>query len=201
VAWTETPRLWTDAVERPITPSPFVLDTRELGRRPGTMRTVQRTVAAPEDLGTVVIGIPAGTDLELDLRLEAVMEGVLVSGTVRGRAVGECVRCLDEVDEDLEVDIQELYAYPERARAFAEEGDEEEIRELDGDLIDVEPAIRDAVVPALPFRPVCSPECPGLCPECGARLADDPEHKHETLDPRWAELGRVKGLFDDTKES
>jgi uncharacterized protein len=201
VAWTETPRFRIDAVERHITPSPLVLDTHELGRRPGTMRTAQRTVPAPEDLGTAVIGIPTGSDLELDLRLEAVMEGVLVSGTVKGRAIGECVRCLDEVTEDVVVEVQELFAYPERARALAEEGDEEEIRELDGDLIDVEPAIRDAVVPALPFRPVCSPDCPGLCPECGVRLADEPDHQHETIDPRWAELGRVKGLFDDTKES
>ena len=201
MAWTEAPRFRTDVVERPITRSPFVLDTHELGRRPGTMRTVQRTVAAPEDLGTVVIGVPAGSNLGLDLRLEAVMEGVLVSGTVTARAIGECVRCLDEVVEDVVVDIQELYAYPERARAAAEEGDEEEIRELDGDLVDAEPAIRDAVVLALPFRPVCSPDCPGLCPECGVRLADDPDHQHEVLDPRWAELGRVQSQFDDTKES
>lgn len=190
-------------MERPIAldpRSPYVLDTHELGRRPGSMRTVQRTVPAPDDLGTVVIGIPARSDLELDLRLEAVMEGILVSGSVRGRATGECARCLEEVVEDVDVPIQELYAYPDRARAAAEEGaDDEEIRELDGDLIDVEPAIRDAVVPALPFRPVCTPDCPGLCPECGVRLVEaGPDHMHETLDPRWAELGRV---LDDTKES
>ena len=194
-------------MERPITldpRSPFVLDTHELGRRPGTMRRVQRTVPALEDLGTAVIGIPAGNDLELDLRLEAVMEGILVSGSVRGRAVGECVRCLEEVVEDVDVDLQELYVYPERARAAVEEGDdEEEIRELDGDLVDVEPAVRDAVVPALPFRPVCSPDCPGLCSECGARLADpeNADHSHEVLDPRWAELDRLKSMFDDQRES
>lgn len=190
-------------MERPIAVnprSPYVLDTHELGRRPGTMRTVHRTVPAPEDLGTVVIGVPAGSDLELDLRLEAVMEGILVSGSVRGRAVGECVRCLDEVVDDVDVSIQELYHYPERARAAAEEGDDEgDLRELEGDLIDLEPTIRDTVVPALPFRPVCSDDCPGLCPECGAHLADaGPDHVHETLDPRWADLGRA---FDDTKES
>jgi len=164
------------------------------------MRNVRRTVPAPEDLGTVVIGVPAGSDLELDLRLESVLEGILVSGSVRGRAVGECVRCLEEVVEDVDVSVQELYYYPERARAaVAEGGDEEEVRELDGDLVDVEPAIRDAVVPALPFRPVCTPDCPGLCPECGVRLAEaGPDHLHETRDPRWAALGRV---FDDTKES
>ena len=168
------------------------------------MRQVRRTVQAPEDLGTAVIGIPAGDELDLDLRLESVMEGILVSGSVRGRAVGECVRCLEQVVEDIDVSIQELYVYPERARVAVEDGDdEEEIRELDGDLIDAEPVIRDAVVPALPFRPVCSPDCPGLCSECGARLADpeNADHQHEILDPRWAELDRMKHLFDDTKES
>jgi uncharacterized protein len=190
-------------VERPtaVDPrSPYVLDTHELGRRPGTMRTVLRTVPAPEDLGTVVIGVPAGTDLELDVRLESVMEGILVSGSVRGRAVGECARCLDEVVEDIDASIQELYHYPERARAAVADGaDEEDLLELEGELIDLEPAIRDTVVTALPFRPVCSDDCPGLCPECGAHLADaGPDHQHETLDPRWADLGRA---FDDREES
>ncbi|MDC7121161.1 YceD family protein [Cellulomonas fimi] len=182
--------------------SPFVLDTHELGRRPGSTRTVQLTVGAPEDLGTDVIGIPPGTDVELDLRLEAVMEGVLVSGSVRGRAVGECVRCLEEVVEDVDVSIQELYVYPERAAAAVEEGDEDEdVRELEGDLIDLEPALRDVVVPALPFQPLCRPDCPGLCFECGARLADDPDHSHETLDPRWSALSGLTSKVDETKES
>ncbi|WP_298458528.1 DUF177 domain-containing protein [uncultured Cellulomonas sp.] len=167
------------------------------------MRRVQVTVAAPDHLGTEVIGIPTGSDLELDLRLEAVMEGVLVSGNVRGRAVGECVRCLEEVVEDIDVPIQELYVYPERAQAAQDAGDDEEdeVRELDGDLLDVEPAVRDTLVPALPFQPLDDPDCPGLCSECGFRLADDPDHHHEILDPRWAELNRLQGMFDETKES
>lgn len=169
--------------------SPLVLDTTELGRRPGSMRAVLRTVPAPRDLGTEVIGVPAGSDLVLDLRLEAVMEGVLVSGTARGRAAGECVRCLDDVALEVEVDVQELFTYPGRAPA----GDEDDLRELEGDLIDVEPVLRDAVVPALPFQPVCSPECPGLCSLCGARLADDPEHHHDVVDPRWAALQGLAG--------
>lgn len=192
-------------MERPTTPdprSPFVLDVHELDRRPGTMRTRSFTVPLPEDFGTAVIGVPAGDELDLDLRLESVMEGILVSGTVRGRAVGECSRCLDEIVEDVDVTLQELYVYPERARAAVEDGDDEDdIRELVGDLIDVEPAVRDAVVTALPFRPVCDPDCPGLCPECGVRLADaEPDHSHEVLDPRWAALGRIT-LLDETKES
>ena len=129
------------------------------------------------------------------------MEGILVSGSVRGGTVGECVRCLDEIVGEIDVAIQELYVYPERAQVAVEDGDDEEdLRELEGDLIDFEPALRDAVVTALPFRPVCSPECPGLCPQCGARLAD-PEnagHQHEVIDSRWSGL---TSLFDEPKES
>lgn len=177
--------------------APLVFDTSELGRRPGAMREVHRTVPAPEALGTDVIGIPAGSDLDLDLRLESVTEGVLVSGTARARAVGECVRCLDEVTEDLDADIQELFVYP--GRAGTEEGAEPEF-ELQGDLFDLEPVLRDAVVPALPFQPHCSPDCPGLCPQCGVRLADDPTHTHDLVDPRWAALKTLTGGAQPTAE-
>ncbi|WP_159809684.1 YceD family protein [Cellulomonas citrea] len=181
--------------------SPFVLETHDLGRRPGSMRTVQRLVGAPDGLGTAVIGIPTGAELELDVRLEAVTEGVLATGTVRGRAVGECVRCLEEVVDEVDVPFQELFVYPERAKVAAEDGDEddEDLRELDGDLIDLEPVLRDSVVPALPFQPLCRADCPGLCSQCGARLADDPGHAHDLLDPRWAALTALAD-DDETKE-
>jgi len=135
----------------------------------------------------------------LDLQLESVMEGVLVSGTVRGRAVGECVRCLGEATSELDADVQELYVYPGRAPQGHDEDDE--LRELEDDLIDFEPALRDAVVLALPFQPVCRADCPGLCSECGARLADDPGHHHEGADPRWAALQGLTRVLDDEKES
>lgn len=186
--------------------SPLVLDTRELGRRPGTMQTVLRRVPAPADLGSEVIGVPAGAELELDLRLESVMEGVLISGTASARADGECVRCLDDVHRDVEVEVQELFAYP--GRTPAGEADEDDVHELQGDLIDLEPVLRDALVPALPFQPVCSPQCPGLCAQCGARLADSPGHRHEDLDPRWAVLRQATDRqhqplqrLDDERES
>ncbi len=121
--------------------------------------------------------MPEGSDIAIELRLEAVMDGVLATGTASAQATGECVRCLDDLDEDLVVDFQELYLY-------AEAGEDE--LALDGDLLDLEPVLRDAVVLALPIKPVCDPECPGLCPECGARLADDPDHTHDAaIDPRW----------------
>ena len=89
--------------------APLVLDTRELGRRPGSQREVTRTVPAPADLGIEVLGVPEGSQVELDLRLEAVMEGVLVSGQARAGLEGECVRCLEPIRDEVEVSLQELF--------------------------------------------------------------------------------------------
>jgi uncharacterized protein len=164
------------------------------------MRKLRREVPAPADFGTDVIAVPEGAPLELDLRLEAVMEGVLVSGSVRGTAVGECVRCLGDVQLELDAPVTELFAYPERVAAAAGD-DDDEVREVEDDMIDLEPTLRDSVVPALPFQPVCSEDCPGLCSECGARLADEPDHQHEAVDPRWSALeGLAVGGPDDEKE-
>jgi len=170
--------------------SPLVLDTRELPRRPGAMRTIDRVVQAPSDLGLELIGVPEGADLRLDLRLESVSEGVLVSGTVSVPVAGECGRCLRPISDSVDVTIQELYAY---AHSTTDETTEEdEIGRLQGDLIDLEPAVRDAVVLALPTNPVCRADCPGLCPECGGLLDDLPaDHNHEQADPRWAALSQL----------
>lgn len=171
---------------------PLVLDTRALNRRPGTMQELSRTVVLTEDLGTEVISIKAGTPVEIEVRLESVVEGVLVTGSVSGTATGACVRCLDPVDQLVTGHFQELFAYADRAahhHEVAADSDEDEVYELVGDLIDLEPVLRDAVVPTLPFKPVCREDCPGLCSECGVHLADDPDHHHEVLDPRWSALG------------
>ena len=94
--------------------SGLVLDTRELGRRAGAMKAAfEQLVEAPADLGIAVIGVPPGSPIELDLRLESVVEGVLVSGTAsvqgpRGVRTVPWVRSLISS----EVDIQELYVYP-----------------------------------------------------------------------------------------
>lgn len=170
--------------------APFVLDVRELGRRPGAMQTLTRTAPAPAGLGLDVIGVPEGAALDLDVRLESVSDGVLVTAVVRAPVVGECARCLASIDHDLVVHVQELYVY-DLAEAKAS-GDEDAVA-LEGDLLDVEPAVRDAVVLALPVAPLCRDDCPGLCPDCGVRLAADPDHRHETADPRWAALQSLAG--------
>ena len=166
---------------------PLVVDTTKLPRQPGATRALKRVVPAPPDLGLELISVPVGSDLELDLSLTSVSEGVYVSGNVRGSLSGECGRCLNEITEAFDVEIAELYAYADSTTE--ETTDEDEVGRMQGDLIDLEPAVRDAVVLTLPTNPVCRPDCPGLCPECGVHLDDLPaDHSHDDVDPRWAAL-------------
>ena len=167
---------------------PLVFDARELGRRPGSMRSVRTSVPAPGDLAVGMSRVPAGSPLELDLRLESVVEGVLVSGTVEARVAAECARCLTSVTGELVADVQELFAYEQSTTE--ETTDEDEVSHLVGDLVDLEPVVRDAVVLALPLAPLCRDDCRGLCPDCGVAYDDLPDdHVHEAgIDPRWAAL-------------
>ncbi len=175
--------------------SPLVLDTRELGRRAGSMKTHKFSSPAPADLGLTMIAVPAGSDIEFDLRLEAVMDGVLVSGTALVSVEGECSRCLEPIAFDTEVDLQELYEYPatdSKGRQIENSDSDDDQPKLDGDFLDLEPLLRDAVVLAFPLSPLCQPDCLGLCTQCGVNLNDDPNHQHDVVDPRWAALENLK---------
>ncbi|KAA1418534.1 DUF177 domain-containing protein [Nocardioides humilatus] len=179
--------------------APLVLDTRELGRRPGSQREVSLTAPAPADLGIEVLTVTEGSQIDFDLRLEAVMEGVLVTGTAQAVVDGECARCLEPIHEDIEVTFQELFVYEDRRHDEQDDSEDDETSRLEDDLVDLEPLLRDAVVLALPFQPLCQPDCPGLCPECGVRLIDEPGHTHEAaVDPRWAALGKLSTDEDQT---
>jgi len=151
------------------------------------MREVSETFPAPEVLGTDMIAVPQGADVSLDARLESVQDGIWVSGTVSAQAVGECGRCLDEVRLDVDTTFDGLFLFPDAPRED-EEDESEDVHEFDGETLDLEEIVRDAVAEELPFTPLCDPDCPGLCDQCGARLADDPDHTHEMIDPRWSAL-------------
>jgi uncharacterized protein len=167
--------------------APLVLDTQELGRRAGSMVKRHFTVPAPADLGTDVIGVTEGDDLELDFRLEGVIEGVLVSGVVIATATGECARCLQAIAQPVEIDFQELFEYPDAIN------DEDSLRLVD-DLLDLEPVVRDAIVLSLPLAPLCKDDCRGLCSQCGVDLNKKPNHQHDNVDERWQAL---QGLLKD----
>ncbi len=186
----------------------FEFNTHELPRRAGEMKEYQLDLEILEPIGVALISIPAGDVIELDIRIESVTEGVLLSADLYAVAKGECIRCLDPVEITVERKIQELYRYEpgndsgkknknnnknykRSKRTSEEEIDLEEDDELwmDGNVMNLEPPIRDAVVLNLPINPLCAEDCLGLCPDCGQKWADLPEdHQHEAIDARWAGL-------------
>jgi len=181
-------RQHTDTAQRRST-SPLAVDITRLGRRPGAMVTLRDTVPSPARIGAELIAIEPGAPLELDLRVESVSEGVLVTGTVAAPTVGECARCLTAMRARVEVVLTELFAYPESTTEATTE--EDEVGHVVDNTIDLEQSIIDAVGLELPFSPVCRPDCPGLCPECGVLLATEPGHHHDRIDPRWAKLAEM----------
>ncbi|MEU8900849.1 DUF177 domain-containing protein [Nocardia sp. NPDC048505] len=165
----------------------FVLDTRSLGRRPGDMRELRRTVTLADRLGLEMVAAPAGAEVQLDLMLQSVSEGVLVTGTVTAPTEGECSRCLEPFTGEVQLYLTELFAYPDSATEQTTE--EDEVHRLVDDTVDLEPVIVDAIGLELPLQPTCTPDCPGLCAQCGVRMAiAGSDHSHEILDPRWAKL-------------
>jgi uncharacterized protein len=188
-----------NAAARRASRSPLVINISRLGRRPGSMLTYSETVPSPSRIGLDLIGIDEGAPLTLDLRIESVSEGVLVTGTVSAPTAGECARCLTPITGDVEIYLTELFAYPDSATDETTESDEIGRVGASGepDTVDLEQPIIDAIGMSLPFAPLCGPDCAGLCPQCGVPLATaEPGHQHEQIDPRWAKLA---GLLDQDK--
>ena len=151
------------------------------------MQELELTLPAPAEWRVELIGVPEGGDVSVRLRLESVMEGVLVTGDLDVPVTGSCARCLEPIEDSLHFDVQELYAYEGSTTEATSE--EDEVRRIDGDFLDLEPLARDTVVLNLPLAPVCTPDCAGLCVDCGQRLDDLPaDHSHDVVDARWAGL-------------
>ena len=177
-------------------PEVYKLNTHELARRAGEMKIYELDITVPEKVGVDLISIPVGEVIEVDARLESVTEGILLTAQIFAVAKGECIRCLDPVEVEIERKVQELYYYAQKAERSRGKKSEEDLEldvevelMMDGDIMDLESPIRDAIVLALPINPLCGDDCQGLCPECGAKWADLPaEHAHQSIDARWASL-------------
>lgn len=168
---------------------PLVLDVHELPRRAGESKKINVKLKLPNSLSNGPVVIEKDHEVELDLLLEAVVEGVLVTGNIILEFDAECSRCLDPIHYEICPFITELYLYDDKE---LNENEEDEVRQLQGDLLNLEPALIDAVVLELPTRPLCKDDCLGLCAQCGIRLDENPEHKHEIIDPRWSILSQLK---------
>ena len=179
----------------------FQLNTFELPRRAGEMKEYELDIAAPFRVGVPLIGVPEGDIIEIDARCESVTEGILVTAEIYAVAIGECIRCLDPVELPVDRTIQELYRYEptddkgKKNHKKAEEEDdldEDEALFVEGEQVNLEIPILDAVILSLPVNPLCDEECMGLCPDCGEKWESLPEdHAHDVVDARWAGLGAL----------
>ncbi len=102
--------------------------------------------------------------IHVDLLLESVVEGVLVSGTASTVTRGQCSRCLDPVTEG-RGECHRVVRLPDSTTDETTESTS--VSRIVDDWIDLEPLVRDAVVLALPLAPLCSEDCAGLCSGCG----------------------------------
>jgi uncharacterized protein len=181
----------------------FQFNTHELPRRAGEMKEYQLDLEILEPVGVPLVAVPAGDVIEVDMRLESVAEGILLSADIYAIAKGECIRCLDPVEITVERKIQELYRYEptndkggkrKKHSSRTDNSDEIDLDAvdelwLDGNEMNLEVPIRDAIVLDLPVNPLCSQACLGLCPDCGEKWEKLPEdHAHEVIDARWAGL-------------
>ena len=189
--------------------NPFLFNIHDLPRRAGEMREYELTIDKHEALGFEVLAIAQDEPIEIDLKIESVAEGVLATASVRTIASGECGRCLDPVEYDVDESFQELYEYTEdprqarkkdkhKKREPEELDDEDEVRQMAGDVIDLDGPIRDAIILNLPINPLCDQDCQGLCQDCGQKWADLPQdHDHGATDIRWAGLESLKDKLGD----
>lgn len=164
------------------------------------MKEYELDIEAPTRIGVPLIGVPEGDVIEADIRVESVTEGVLLSAEIYTVAHGECIRCLDTVEQVIDRKIQELYRYEptnDKGRKKRREEDDidldaEDELQMEGDIMNLEIPIIDAIILALPVNPLCDEECMGLCPDCGEKWESLPEdHSHGAVDARWAGLASL----------
>lgn len=166
----------------------------ELVGHPGATRALSRAVD-PDEFGTdpwgPTVDAVAGP-VELDLHLDAVVEGILVRGELTFTAEVPCARCLVPQEVTRTVEVAELFTDPAKREP---EDEDDPGYELEDDLtaIDLTTLVRDALVVDLPVRVVCSEDCQGLCPTCGAdrNLGDCGHRETELSDPRWSKLAEL----------
>ena len=158
-----------------------------------------------EPMGTVrEYEIPA-TTIELDdetataepvegrMRLTRTNRGLVIDARVTSALAGECARCLRPVTTPVKARVDEEVLpsidLASGAPVQLEEGEDPEVARLtDHWELDMRPLLAAAVSLQEPIAPLCEPDCPGLCPECGIRMEPGHGHGEELIDPRLEAL-------------
>ena len=165
---------------------PLRVNAIELLRRPGSERVLDTTVTV-EELGVDDPRLDPRAEVRVNLRLDVLTDGIVVNGTLRTQWRGTCRRCAADAAGPLECDVHELY------QQVITDPDAFEL----GDLLDLEPMVREILLLDAPAVPLCRTECAGLCPVCGTDRNSGPcSCDNEVSDPRWAALDQLRNDLD-----
>jgi len=170
-----------------------VSDTRDLLRL-NVGFIVHQTVGYSRDFPVEAPSIRIQPDLDLkelvgNVRVTRTAKGLLVQARLRAIVQAECVRCLTDILQPLEIEFTELYAFT--LNSVTESG----LILPENGKIDLTPIVREEMLVAIPINPLCKQDCKGLCPVCGENLNETTcHHEDENADPR---LSALKSLLDD----
>jgi uncharacterized protein len=139
--------------------------------------------------------VQVGSDLEVaglkgSLRLTRTAQGLYAQGRLRASAPAECVRCLTEFDQRLEIEVADLFVYP------PDQASDPLLSVPETGILDLSPLVREYLLLDIPLQPVCRSDCKGLCPECGNNLNETTcTHPTAGIDPR---LSALKSLLPES---
>lgn len=174
-------------------PSSPTIDLAALGLKAGEARRL----AEPVELAPIVFGDsayavdPVPVPVTIDVT-RLVRGGWSLRLRFAASLHGPCMRCLRDAAPVFELEAREIDAEDDIADG------ELDSPYVEADRLDVHAWTRDVLMLALPAQILCEPDCPGLCPVCGADLREQPDHRHERdPDPRWAVLGELR--FDEDR--
>jgi uncharacterized protein len=163
--------------------SPLLVNATELLRQPGARRRIDVSVPQP------AVGIDddrLSGDVAVAIELEPTLDDIIVTGQLSVAWSDECRRCLRPLSGTLEVDVDDRYA--------VDPDPHDDAFPITGGQIDLAPMVREEILLAIPDAPLCQPDCPGLCPICGADLQEGPcGCDTTTRDERWAVLDQLRG--------
>jgi uncharacterized protein len=178
--------------------NPFLVNIAALRPTPSGRHHVVRS-GRLDGLAITSSAVPDDAEVTVDVNVEVVAGGVVVTGTVSTTWVGECRRCLRSVQGPLVANVREVYERASRVRDDELDDDEAETYPLAGDTVDLVPLARDAVLLELPLAPLCRADCAGLCPSCGADRGEQPcDCIDQPGHPVWAVLDGLRAAVEDT---
>lgn len=134
----------------------------------------------------------AVSDLKGSVRMSRTAQGLYADGRLGAHATVECVRCLEPFEQDLDVEVHDLFVYP------PSQATDPLLTIPETGILDLNPLLREYLLLDVPLRPLCRPDCKGLCPICGKDLNTGPcEHPAVEIDPRLSALRTLLTGPDD----